>query len=207
MALTPIRIALIICSTRSPRVGPSVSTWVTSVIDSVLPQFPNTTLTVVDLADHPLPVSPQGTPIPAHQPLPLAENAYSDHAVNAWSREIRQYQGYIFVTPQYNWSFPAAVKCAIDHLFYEWVGKPAMIVSYGSRGGGKANAQLRQVLLGTRMHSWEGKVELSIGGGEGLGGGLLGEGVLGGWEAGKERESVVGRWGELVELVGGKGEI
>lgn len=43
--------------------------------------------------------------------------------------------------------------------------------------------------------------------GEGLGGGLLGEGVLGGWEAGKERESVVGRWGELVELVGGKGEI
>lgn len=206
MAPPQIKIALIICSTRSPRVGPSVSSWVTTVINSTLPQFPNTTLTVLDLADHPLPISPNDSVIAAHQSLPLAENAYSDAAVNAWSLEVRKYQGYVFVTPQYNWSFPAAVKCAIDHLFYEWVGKPAMIVSYGARGGGKANAQLREVLCGLRMHAWEGKVELTIGR-EGLDGGVLGEKVLAAWEGVGKREEVVARWGELVELLGGKGEV
>jgi NAD(P)H-dependent FMN reductase len=206
MAEPQIKIALIICSTRSPRVGPSVSSWVTSVINSALPQFPNTTLTVLDLADHSLPISPQDSVIAGHQPLPLAENAYSDAAVNTWSLEVRKYQGYVFVTPQYNWSFPATVKCAIDHLFHEWVGKPAMIVSYGTRGGGKANAQLRQVLCGLRMHAWEGKVELAIGR-EGLDGGVLDEKVLAAWEGGEKREEVVARWGELVELLSGKGGI
>jgi NAD(P)H-dependent FMN reductase len=37
------------------------------------------------------------------------------------------------------------LKNAIDHLYREWRGKPAMIVSYGSHGGGKCAAQLQQV--------------------------------------------------------------
>jgi NAD(P)H-dependent FMN reductase len=205
MAQPPINIALIICSTRSPRVGPSVSSWVASTINSVLPQYPNTTLTVLDLADHPLPISPGDAVIPGHQPVPLAENCYGNAAVNAWSRAVRQHQGFIFVTPQYNWSFPAAVKCAIDHLFHEWVGKPAMIVSYGTRGGGRANAQLRQVCLGTRMDPWEGKVELAIGR-EGLDEGVLQEGVVDAWEGGEKRAEVVRVWGEMIKLLGGKGE-
>jgi NAD(P)H-dependent FMN reductase len=206
MAQQQIKIALIICSTRSPRVGPSVSAWVASVINTVLATTPNTTLSIVDLADYPLPISPQGAPIPAHQPLPLADDAYSSAAVNAWSLEARKYQGYIFVTPQYNWSFPAGVKCALDHLYHEWAGKAAMIVSYGTRGGGSANAQLRQVLGGLRMQAWKGSVELSIGK-EGLDGGVLAEGVEGAWEGAGKRGELVARWRELVELAGGRREV
>lgn len=81
-----------------------------------------------------------------------------------------------------------------------------MIVSYGTRGGGKANVQLRQVCGGVRMHGWEGKVELSIGK-EGLDGGVLGEGVLGAWESGEKRGEVVKAWRELVEVVAGEGKV
>ena len=46
---------------------------------------------------------------------------------------------------QYNWGYPAALKNALDYLYQSWNGKPAMIVSYGSHGGGKGAAQLKQV--------------------------------------------------------------
>ncbi|KAL6229485.1 hypothetical protein BDW75DRAFT_245691 [Aspergillus navahoensis] len=56
------------------------------------------------------------------------------------------YNGY-----QYHWSIPAALKNALDYLYYEWRGKPAAIVTYGGRGGGKAEGHLRQILQGLRM--------------------------------------------------------
>ena len=46
---------------------------------------------------------------------------------------------------QYNWGYPAALKNALDYLYRSWNGKPAMIVSYGSHGGGKGAAQLKEV--------------------------------------------------------------
>jgi NAD(P)H-dependent FMN reductase len=101
---SPVKIALIICSTRNPRIGPDVSSWVISTISKVI--SPNTTLTTLDLVDYPFPISPHGATIPAHQPLPLPDNAYGDSAVNAWSKEVDKYTGFIFLTPQYNWSFP-----------------------------------------------------------------------------------------------------
>ena len=57
----------------------------------------------------------------------------------------------MFVAPQYNWGYPAPLKNALDHLFHEWAGKPAMVVSYGSRGGNHCIAQLRQVIQGLDM--------------------------------------------------------
>jgi NAD(P)H-dependent FMN reductase len=41
----------------------------------------------------------------------------------------------VFVSPQYNWGYPAPLKNAIDHLYKEWLGKPAVIVTYGGHGG------------------------------------------------------------------------
>lgn len=64
---------------------------------------------------------------------------------------MRKYDAFIFVTPQYNWSIPASLKNALDYLFHEWKGKPAGIVSYGSRGGGKAADHLKGILTGLKM--------------------------------------------------------
>jgi len=59
--------------------------------------------------------------------------------------------GLVFVTPQYNWGYPAALKNALDHLYLEWAGKPALIVAYGGHGGTRCAAQLSQVCEGLRM--------------------------------------------------------
>ncbi|MEI9929658.1 MAG: NADPH-dependent FMN reductase [Rhizomicrobium sp.] len=76
---------------------------------------------------------------------------YSHPHTHAWSIKIASAAAFVFVTPQYNWGYPAALKNALDHLYKEWSGKPAMIVSYGGHGGGRAAAQLRQVLEAVHM--------------------------------------------------------
>lgn len=95
--------------------------------------------------------------IPAHA---KDESGYHHEHTKAWSREIASYEGFIFVSPQYNWGYPASLKNAIDYLFNEWVGKPAMIVTYGGYGGGKCAEQLRSVLEGCRMELTPSHVEL-----------------------------------------------
>ena len=66
----------------------------------------------------------------------------------AWSTEIRKHDAFLLVTPQYNWGVPAALKNALDFLFWEWAGKPAMVVAYGGHGGSKVGPQLQQILGG-----------------------------------------------------------
>jgi NAD(P)H-dependent FMN reductase len=69
----------------------------------------------------------------------------------AWSRKVAEAAAFVFVTPQYNWGYPAPLKNAIDHFYKEWLGKPAVIVTYGGHGGDKCGHQLRQVLKGLKM--------------------------------------------------------
>ncbi|MBI1218260.1 MAG: NAD(FAD)-dependent dehydrogenase [Rhodobacteraceae bacterium] len=131
---------LVICgSVRPTRICPEVARW---VMDRLPPGAP-LALELTDLADWPLPLD--GEPgIPAR-------DGYTRPLTHAWSRTVVAAAGYVLVTPQYNWGYPAALKNVLDHLYREWAGKPAMIVSYGMRGGGKAAAQLREVLDGLHM--------------------------------------------------------
>ena len=80
-----------------------------------------------------------------------ATGRYAKGHTRAWSRKVAGASAVIFVTPQYNWGYPAPLKNALDHLYKEWAGKPAMIVSYGGHGGGRCAQQLRQVLDGLHM--------------------------------------------------------
>jgi NAD(P)H-dependent FMN reductase len=91
-----------------------------------------------------------------------SHSGYGQAHTRAWSLEIQKYSAFIFVLPQYNWGYPAVVKNAIDSLFHEWHGKPAMVVSYGGHGGVKAAGQLRQVLQGVRMNVVETMPALSF---------------------------------------------
>ena len=77
---------------------------------------------------------------------------YVQPHTRAWSKEVQRYSAFVFVLPQYNWGYPAVLKNAIDYLFNEWNGKPAMIVSYGGHGGTKSAGQLRQVLEAVKMN-------------------------------------------------------
>jgi NAD(P)H-dependent FMN reductase len=98
---------------------------------------------VVDLKDWPLPMDDEpGVP---------HTGQYQFEHTRAWSRKIAAAPAFVFVTPQYNWGYPAGLKNALDHLYGEWGGKPAMIVSYGGHGGGRSAEQLQQVCLALKM--------------------------------------------------------
>jgi NAD(P)H-dependent FMN reductase len=126
-------------SVRAQRIGPDIAKWVAEIGREVLARQ----VEVVDLNDWPLPMD--------EEPGIPAVHGYVTDQTKAWSEKITSAAAVIFVTPQYNWGYPAALKNAIDHLYKEWSGKPGMIVTYGSHGGGKCAAQLRQVLEGLEM--------------------------------------------------------
>jgi NAD(P)H-dependent FMN reductase len=50
----------------------------------------------------------------------------------------------VFVVPEYNHSYNAATKNALDYLAKEWAGKPVAFVGYG---GVAAGARAVQALL------------------------------------------------------------
>jgi len=78
-------------------------------------------------------------------------NQYKNEHTKVWSQKIKEADAYIFLTPEYNAGYPAALKNAIDYLYHEWAQKPVMIVSYGVGGGPTASSQLRQVAERLKM--------------------------------------------------------
>ena len=85
------------------------------------------------------------------EPAVPAAGGYAFDHTHAWSRKIAAAGAFVFVTPQYNWGYPAPLKNALDHLYEEWRGKPAVIVTYGGHGGVRCAMQLRQVTEGLNM--------------------------------------------------------
>ncbi|KAF7342199.1 NAD(P)H-dependent FMN reductase [Mycena venus] len=210
-AIQPKRVALVVASTRTPRVGPTIAKVVLGVITDLLPgklkrlisedSRQPITVTVVDLKDHPLPLYTADPIIPAGVVHPIGDTVYADPATNAWSALVRGFDAFIFITPQYNWGYPASLKLALDALHHEWAGKPALVLSYGNRGGGKAAGQLRQVLEGLHIRVCTRGVELAFGKGHDLGGGILGTETNDRWRAEDKKEETEEAWKELVGLI------
>jgi NAD(P)H-dependent FMN reductase len=122
--MSNLKIAVIIASTRPGRVGDQVGKWVFENASHDAAEFE-----LVDLADYNLPNLGQPT-----------------EDVARWSATIASFDGFIFVTPEYNHSIPGGLKNAIDYLRDEWWNKAAGIASYGSIGGARATEHLRGIL-------------------------------------------------------------
>src|SRR5579862_1865340 len=135
-----MKIAIIVGSTRPTRIGVDIANWVHNLVSGKHDLH----FELIDLAEWHLPNDE-----PA---VPAGGAEYANEHTRAWSRKIASADGVIFVTPQYNRGYPASLKNALDHLYKEWVNKPALIISYGFRGGGLAAAQLRQVLEALQMN-------------------------------------------------------
>ncbi|MDX4946644.1 MULTISPECIES: NADPH-dependent FMN reductase [Providencia] len=143
-----MKIQILIGSVRQTRIGPQIARWVKDITEKKF-------LTeIVDLKDWHLPMD--------DEPYLPAEGIYTQEHTIAWSNKISEADAYIFVFPQYNWGYPAALKNAIDHLYKEWDNKPALMVSYANRGGGKAAEQLQQVLQGIHMRITETNLEIKL---------------------------------------------
>jgi len=132
-------ILLIMGSTRAGRKCPQIAAWVES-IGRACSDF---AYEIVDLANWSLPMNDEpGIPALGH---------YTQAHTRAWSDKIKIADAVVFVTPQFNWGYPAILKNAIDHLYQEWKDKPAMIVTYGGHGGTRCARQLRRVAASLKM--------------------------------------------------------
>jgi NAD(P)H-dependent FMN reductase len=126
---------VIIGSTRPGRVGPSVAEW---IIERAR-EHGGFDVEVADLAEINLPMFDE----PNHPRL----KKYVHQHTKDWSALVDASDAFIFVIPEYNYSFNAATKNAIDYLSQEWAHKAAGIVSYGGIAAGtRATQALKQVL-------------------------------------------------------------
>ncbi len=146
------RIAIIVGSTRPQRRARLVADWVRDGAEKHL--HGRATVEIVDLADYHLPL--------LDEPLPAAIGAYTKPHTRRWAEQIASYDGFVFVTPEYNHSVPAALKNAVDFLFSEWNDKAAGFVSYGLNGGVRAVEHLRLTLAEVKVACVRSQVALGL---------------------------------------------
>src|SRR5258705_6425831 len=130
-----LKIAIILGSTRPGRNGEAVAKWV----HEIAKKRTDAEFELVDIKDYNLPL--------LDEPVPPIIGQYSKPHTKAWAAKIGSFDGYVFVTPEYNHGISGALKNAIDFLFAEWNNKAAGFVSYGGAGGARAVEHLRFVLI------------------------------------------------------------
>ena len=133
------RIAVIAGSTRPNRQVRTVADWVHEHARART----DAQFDLVDIAEQDLPL--------LDEPLPPAMGRYSKEHTKAWSQKVASYDGFVFVTPEYNHSVPGALKNAVDYLYAEWNNKSIGFVSYGSAGGTRAVEAWRLIAAELQM--------------------------------------------------------
>ena len=109
---------------------------------------------LVDIKDFNLPL--------LDEPVSPIMGQYSKPHTKVWAAKIGSFDGYVFVTPEYNHGISGALKNTIDFLFREWNDNAAGFVSYGGAGGARAVEQLRLVLAEVQIATVRNQVLLSL---------------------------------------------
>jgi NAD(P)H-dependent FMN reductase len=128
------KIAVITSSTRPSRISRGVAEWVLAKAQERL----DAEVELVDIADYGLPLLDEA--------LPAAYGQYQNEHTLTWAAKIAEFDGFIFITPEYNHSVSPALANALSFLSAEWANKAAGIVGYGSASGVRAVEHLRGIL-------------------------------------------------------------
>lgn len=127
-----MKIGIVISTTRPSRIGPEVARWIAA-------QAPEgAEVEIVDLAALDLPF--------LADPNPPKMGAYSEPTTIVWAEEVNSYDALIVAVAEYNASFSAPLKNAVDTLFAEWDAKPVGLVGYGWGGASRAVPAIEAVL-------------------------------------------------------------
>jgi NAD(P)H-dependent FMN reductase len=145
-----IKIGIIVGSTRPGRKALDVARWVLDIAG----MRADAVFELVDIQDFNLPL--------LDEPVPPSLGQYTQPHTQAWAAAIAGFDGYVFVTPEYNHGTSAALKNAIDYLYKEWNHKAAGFVSYGSAGGVRAVESLRLVMGELQVADVRAQVALSL---------------------------------------------
>jgi len=145
-----LNIAIIIGSTRTNRIGPTIARWVYEIAK----ERDDAAFELIDIADYDLPLMDEPKP-------PMAGDYTQPHTIR-WAKKIEPFDGYVFVTPEYNQSTCAALKNAIDFLYKEWNNKAAAFVGYGGTYGLRAVQSLRPIMAQMQMADVRAQVGFSL---------------------------------------------
>lgn len=143
-----VKIAVVVGSTRPQRRSRQVAEWVHSRATA----RGGADFELLDLADYNLPL--------LDEPMPPSMGQYSHEHTKVWAEAIARFDGFIFVTAEYNHSVPGALKNALDYVYAEWNNKAAGFVSYGSAGGVRAVENLRLITAELQMAGVRAQVAL-----------------------------------------------
>ncbi|WP_433514909.1 NADPH-dependent FMN reductase [Nonomuraea sp. CA-143628] len=130
-----LRIGIILGSTRPGRRGEQIASW---VLDTARAHG-GADYELIDLAHHNLGNLDEG----GNPNFQQYEHAHT----REWSALISGFDGFVFLVPEYNHSFPGALKNALDYVYREWNDKAAGIVSYGGWAAGVRAAEALRLVL------------------------------------------------------------
>ena len=147
---SPIRVGIVIGSTRPERKAEAVARWV----HDIAAKRTDAQFELVDIKDFNLPLLDEA--------MPPMMGQYSHPHTKSWAAKIGSFDAYVFVTPEYNHGTSGALKNALDYLFAEWNNKAAGFVSYGSAGGARAVEHLRLVMGELKVADVRAQVLLSL---------------------------------------------
>jgi NAD(P)H-dependent FMN reductase len=139
-AIAVATLTVVIASTRPGRAGLPIGQWFIGRAR----EHGAFDVEVADLAELNLPFLDE----PNHPRL----RQYTKKHTLDWSAIVDASDAFVFVTPEYNYGYPATLKNAIDFLHYEWMYKPVGFVSYGGIAAGTRSVQqLKQVVTTLKM--------------------------------------------------------
>src|SRR5882762_5258196 len=146
-------VSVIVGSTRQGRFSEKPAQW-------ILQHLRNRTeieARLLDLRDFPMPFFDQPMPpaLPGRPP-------YEHEVVKKWTAQIGASDGFIFVTPEYNYGPSAVLKNAIDWVYLEWNRKAAGFVSYGSAMGARSVQQLRLTAIELQLAPIRSSVHIPV---------------------------------------------
>jgi NAD(P)H-dependent FMN reductase len=144
--------AIVIGSTRPNRVGSAVAAWA----HSLARPRDDAEFVLLDIADFDLPLLSLG------EPKPSMSGEYTHQRTRAWAAAIASFDGYVFVTPEYNHGISAALKNAIDFLYQEWLDKAAGFIGYGYTMDARTVEHLRLVMASLQVATVRPQVGLSL---------------------------------------------
>jgi NAD(P)H-dependent FMN reductase len=134
------QLTIVIASTRPGRSGLAIGQWFIARAE----KHGGLDVNVVDLAELNLPFLDE----PNHPRF----RKYTKKHTKDWSATVDGSDAFVFVTPEYNFGYPATLKNAIDFLHNEWNYKPLGFVSYGGVAAGTRSVQqLKQVVTALKM--------------------------------------------------------
>jgi NAD(P)H-dependent FMN reductase len=146
-------ISVVVGSTRQGRFSEKPAQW----IFQQLKNRDGVDARMLDLRDYPMPFFDQGTP-----PASPGRPPYEHEVVRKWTGAIAASDGFIFVTPEYNFGPPAVLKNAIDWVYPEWNRKAAAFVSYGGAMGARSVQQLRETAIEIQLAPIRSSVHIPV---------------------------------------------